>query len=133
MSTSLAEALIQLQSAQYEQLIAGGSTASFSIPREVINNLLEAGVEVVGKLRGIRFDVVSIQVVRLNNGPDRITFNFEGPHNFPDYGAASERPDFSMECKRGYAQEYLKLLGIPESVPVEVIDATREWTPFSKA
>jgi hypothetical protein len=67
----------------------------------------------------ITVPIVSVTVL-LRNHPDHISIKFEGPTPFPeiqeqnpetDYG-----PSFDIEVRKGYALEWLKLMGIPEGL-----------------
>lgn len=127
---TLPEVLLQLEAVLQEQLITKGSQASYEVPRDLIADIMEAGVEAMGKLT---FEVSHVHVLRMHTGPDKVTVSFKGPQSITDQASWSDDPDFHITCTRGTAEAYLKLLGLPEDVEVEVTDLSKNPRPkFSK-
>lgn len=76
--------------------------------------------------------VTKIQILRIR-GTDKISFQFEGPSPFPEM--ESREPgkypaEFFVETRRGYAESYLRKLGINPSM-AELVQVEQNCVSFS--
>lgn len=134
---TLPEVLLQLEAVRQEQLISKGSLMTYEIPRDLLDAIMEAGIEAVEDVASVRgkwaFEVSHVHVLRMHTGPDKVTVSFKGPHPITDKTTWNDDPDFQITCTRGTAEAYLKALGLPEGVSVEVTDLSKRSRPrFSK-
>lgn len=73
--------------------------------------------------------VSKVTVIRQRHGADHITFKFDGPTPFPKMQQAAPTDDYSpylsVTVQKGYAEEWLALLGI-DRTKVEILDVNHE-------